>query len=245
MGLSSCNAKEETMKIALVHGQNRKGSSYNIGRFLADKIAGDKDIKEFFLPKDLGGIFCLGCYQCIKNPASCPYFQQKQKIMDAILDSDLLIFTSPTYCMLPSAGMKTFMDLTFNYWMVHRPDAGMFNKKAVVISTAAGMGAGKVTKEIANTLFYWGIPKISRLGFAVQAMNWESVKPDKKNKIEKSVTKLAAELSKNKKVRVGIKTKFMFNIMRMMQKNGMGSSPEEKEYWQSNGWLDSNRPWKK
>ena len=48
MGLSSCNAKEETMKITLVHGQNRKGSSYNIGRLFADKIAGDNDIKEFF-----------------------------------------------------------------------------------------------------------------------------------------------------------------------------------------------------
>lgn len=232
------------MKITLVHGQNRKGSSYNIGRLLVNKLSGTNEIAEFFLPKDLGAIFCLGCYQCIKNPTDCPYYKEKQKIMDAILDSDLLIFTSPTYCMLPSAAMKTFIDLTFNYWMVHRPDERMFNKKAVVISTAAGMGAGKVTKEIANTLFYWGVPKISRLGFAVQAMNWESVNPGKKNKIEKSVTKLAAELSKNKKVRVGFKTRFMFNMMRMMQKNGMGSSPEEKEYWQAKGWLDKDRPWK-
>jgi multimeric flavodoxin WrbA len=232
------------MKITLVHGQNRKGSSYNIGRLLVNKLSGTNEIVEFFLPKDLGVIFCLGCYQCIKNPLSCPYYKEKQKIMDAILDSDLLIFTSPTYCMLPSAAMKTFIDLTFNYWMVHRPDERMFNKKAVVISTAAGMGAGKVTKDIADTLFYWGVPKISRLGFAVQAMNWESVNPGKKNKIEKSVTKLAAELSKNKKVRVGFKTRFMFNMMRMMQKNGMGSSPEEKEYWQAKGWLDKDRPWK-
>jgi multimeric flavodoxin WrbA len=232
------------MKITLVHGQNRKGSSYNIGRLLVNKLSGTNEIAEFFLPKDLAAIFCLGCYQCIKNPTDCPYYKEKQKIMDAILDSDLLIFTSPTYCMLPSAAMKTFIDLTFNYWMVHRPDERMFNKKAVVISTAAGMGAGKVTKDIADTLFYWGVPKISRLGFAVQAMNWESVNPGKKNKIEKSVTKLAAELSKNKKVRVGFKTRFMFNMMRMMQKNGMGSSPEEKEYWQAKGWLDKDRPWK-
>ncbi len=232
------------MKITLIHGQNHKGSSYNIGKMFADKINGTNDVKEFFLPQDLGNIFCVGCYKCIKKPEDCPYYKEKQKIMDAILDSDLLIFTSPTYCMLPSAAMKTFIDLTFNYWMVHRPDERMFNKKAVVISTAAGMGAGKVTKEIANTLFYWGVPKISRLGFAVQAMNWESVNPDKKNKIEKSVTKLAAELSKNKKVRVGFKTRFMFNMMRMMQKNGMGSSPEEKEYWQAKGWLDKGRPWK-
>lgn len=232
------------MKITLIHGQNHKGSSYNIGKMFADKINETNDVKEFFLPQDLGNIFCVGCYKCIKKPEDCPYFARKQNIMESVLDSDLIILTSPTYCMLPSAAMKTFIDLTFNYWMVHRPDERMFNKKAVVISTAAGMGAGKVTKEIANTLFYWGVPKISRLGFAVQAMNWESMNPGKKNKIEKSVTKLAVDFSGNKKVRVGLKTRFMFYIMRMMQKNGMGSSPEEKEYWQAKGWLDKDRPWK-
>ena len=34
---------------------------------------------------------------------------------------------------------------------------------------------------------------------------------------------------------MGIKTKFMFGIMRMMQNKGMGSSSEETEYWKING----------
>ena len=232
------------MKITLIHGQNHKGSSYNIGKMFADKINGTNDVKEFFLPQDLGNIFCVGCYKCIKKTEDCPYFARKQNIMESVLDSDLIILTSPTYCMMPSAPLKAFIDLTFNYWMVHRPDERMFNKKAVVISTAAGMGAGKVTKDMANVLFYWGIPEIRRLGFALQAENWESVAQKKKEKIKKLVTKLAVDFSGNKKVRVGFKTRFMFNIMRMMQKNGMGSSPEEKEYWQAKGWLDKGRPWK-
>ena len=33
-------------------------------------------------------------------------------------------------------------------------------------------------------------------------------------------------------------------IMRMMQKSGMGSSPVEKQYWEENGWLGKQRPWK-
>ena len=33
--------------------------------------------------------------------------------------------------------------------------------------------------------------------------------------------------------------------MRMMQKKGLGSSPEDKEYWKENGWLDKKRPWDK
>lgn len=232
------------MKVTLIHGQNHKGSSYNIGKMLVDKINKANEVKEFFLPQDLGNIFCVGCYKCIKKTEACPYFAQKQNIMESVLDSDLIILTSPTYCMMPSAPLKAFIDLTFTYWMVHRPDERMFNKKAVVISTAAGSGAGKVTKDIANVLFFWGIPKIRRLGFALQAENWESVAQKKKDKIQKVIAKLAVDFSGNKKIRVGFKTRFMFNIMRMMQKNGMGSSPEEKEYWQAKGWLGNGRPWK-
>lgn len=36
----------------------------------------------------------------------------------------------------------------------------------------------------------------------------------------------------------------LFNMMGMMQKNGWGSSPVEKEYWEQNGWLAKDRPWK-
>ena len=53
------------MKITLVHGQNHKGSSYHIGRLLAEQFA-DSDIKEFFLPKDLEH-FCTGCCKCISD----------------------------------------------------------------------------------------------------------------------------------------------------------------------------------
>jgi len=33
-------------------------------------------------------------------------------------------------------------------------------------------------------------------------------------------------------------------MMRMMQKNGMGSSESEKQYWDEMGWLGKGRPWK-
>lgn len=40
-----------------------------------------------------------------------------------------------------------------------------------------------------------------------------------------------------------MKTKFIFYIMRMMQKADWGASPVEKKYWQDNGWLGKKRPW--
>ena len=230
------------MKIVMIHGQNHKGSTYNIGRKIADKI-GAEEIVEFFLPKDLNH-FCVGCYACIDDVTKCPFFEEKNKIMSEVESADILILTTPTYCLRASAPMKSFIDLTFNYWMSHRPRKCMFHKKAIVISTAAGTGAKKAVKDITNALFYWGISYILPYGISIQAMNWDGIKEKKKQKIEKDTTKIANKILKKKNVKVGIKTKVIFMFMRMMQKGNMGSGDADRAYWEGEGWLATARPWK-
>lgn len=231
------------MKIVLIHGQNHQGSSYHIGRMISDKIDGEKEIMEFFLPRDLNH-FCIGCYNCIEGDENCPFYNEKRIIMEAVETAELLIFTTPTYCLRTSAPMKSFIDLTFTYWMSHRPRKCMFSKKAVVVSTAAGSGAKSAIKDITTALFYWGVPYIKSYGLALQAMNWEMVSSKKKEKIQKDTACLAKKLSNGKKPYVGIRTRFIFKMMAGMQSVGFGSSPLEKEYWKSNGWLGKKRPWK-
>ena len=232
------------MKITIIHGQNHKGSSYHTGRLLVDQIPGEHEITEFFLPRDLNH-FCLGCYRCIENDADCPWYAQKNVIVDAMEKADLLVFTTPTYCMAPSASLKALLDLSFTMWMAHRPRGSMFLKKAVVLSTSAGSSTAGAIKGVAQNLFYWGVPKIYRYGAKVQAMNWESVKPMTKQKIEKATAKLAKKLGKNTPPRVGLKTRFMFFMMGRMQKANFNASPIEKQYWQERGWLGKARPWKR
>lgn len=164
--------------------------------------------------------------------------------MAEVETADILILTTPTYCMRTSAPMKSFIDLTFNYWMVHRPRKCMFSKKAIVVSTAAGSGTKTAIKDITNTLFYWGVPYVLSYGISVQAMSWNGVADKKKLKIGKDTDKIVKKLMKRKSGKVGLRTKFMFRIMGMIQKAGWGSSPVEKTYWESNGWLDKDRPWK-
>ena len=231
------------MKIVMINGQNHKGSTYNIGRMLAEKLGSDKDITEFFLPKDLNH-FCLGCYTCIEDDTKCPFYEEKNRIMKEIEEADILIFTTPTYCLRASAPMKSFIDLTFNYWMSHRPRKCMFNKKAVVISTAAGSGAKKAVKDVSDALFYWGIPCIVEYGICIQAMNWDGVSEKKKQKIEKDTIRIAQRLSRKKCVKAGIKTKAIFSLMRMMQKADFGSGEADKSYWEKSGWLGKEGPWR-
>jgi multimeric flavodoxin WrbA len=158
--------------------------------------------------------------------------------------ADLIVFTTPNYCMGPTASMKALLDLMFDCWMSHRPKEWMFNKRAVVISTTAGAGAAQAIKCVKKSLFYWGIPYIRSYGVSVQAMNWNSVKDEKKAKIERDMTNLAAKLTCIGKPKVGMKEKFIFRLMANMHKAGWDSSPAEKQYWEQRGWLSKDRPWK-
>lgn len=231
------------MKIVMLNGQNHKGSTYHIGRMIADRIEGENEITEFFLPRDLNH-FCTGCYKCIEEQTACPFYPDKIKIIDAIDAADILIVTTPTYCMHMSAPLKSFFDLTFDMWMSHRPMQSMFRKRAVIVSTSAGAGAKSAMKDVKDCLFYLGVPYVIKYGMAVQAMNWEGVSTDKMKKIDRKTDIIAKKLSSKKRPSVGIKTRFMFMMMGMMQKKGWNSSPVETQYWKENGWFDGQKPWK-
>ena len=195
------------MNIVMLNGQNHKGSTYHIGRMIADGIAGGT-VTEFFFPKDLPH-FCTGCYRCIEDRDACPYADEKKPILDAVDNADILIVTTPTYCLHVSAPLKSFIDLTFDLWMSHRPMESMFRKKAVVVSTSAGASTRSAIKDVKDALVYLGVPEIRRYGIAVQAMNWDGVAPKKKARIEKDAAALAKKLSNCRTPRVGIKTRFL------------------------------------
>ncbi|MCI7130211.1 MAG: NAD(P)H-dependent oxidoreductase [Lachnospiraceae bacterium] len=231
------------MKITMIHGQNHKGSTYHIGRMLAEALEKEENITEFFLPRDLNH-FCLGCYTCIENEEKCPFYEEKKRIADAMEQADLLIFTTPNYCMAPSAPLKAFIDLFYQYWIPHRPRKCMFSKKAVVISTTAGAGAGCAIKTVKRTLAYWGIPYIKTYGVAVQASCWEEVKADKKEKILKDMVKLAGKLRRASCGKPSPYIRFMFRMMVLSRKNQVGDLPAETGYWKEHGWLNGRVPWK-
>ena len=96
------------MKIAMINGQNHKGSTYHIGKMLADKLGGE--VTEFFLPKDFGH-FCIGCNQCIvKDEKLCLYYKELKPLTDAIDSADVIILTSPVYVYHCTGSMKAWLD---------------------------------------------------------------------------------------------------------------------------------------
>ena len=230
------------MKITVINGQSHKGSTYHIGKMLADKLGGE--VTEYFLPKDFGDM-CIGCTACIlKSEQLCPHYQRLEKLTNAIDEADVLVFTSPVYVYHVTGAMKSFLDHYGYRWMVHRPEKKTFSKQAVCISTAAGAGTKSTNKDIADSLFFWGVPKVYKYGVNVHAMSYSRISDKTKAEIDKKTTDIANKIkAKNGKVKVGIKTKAFFEIMRMIQHKS-GWNEADTDYWHNKGWDGKKRPWK-
>lgn len=228
------------MKIAMIHGQNHKGSTYHIARMLADKLEGE--VTEFFLPRDFGQ-FCVGCTNCFqKSEKLCPHYEKLLPITQAMDEADVLILDSPVYVYHVTGSMKTFLDHYGYRWIVHRPREEMFHKQAVCISTAAGAGMKSTNKDMADSMFFWGVGKIYIYGIAVAATSYAGIDEKRKEKIQKKTTELAEKIRKNNgKVKVSIKTKMFFYLMRMLQKKGW--NPVDVAYWKERGWDKGKHPW--
>ncbi len=232
------------MKITVIHGQSHKGSTYHITKQIIDKISGaDKEVYEYFMPSDTPN-YCVGCYKCFyESENACPQAEKVQKLVESMEASDVIVIDSPTYCYGMTGQLKTFFDHLGYMWLSHRPKQAMFRKVGIVISTAAGAGSNKVTKALAQQMFWLGIPKVFQYSKSVKASNWETI-PDKfRESIAKDISNLSIKVNAIvKKVRPDFRLRLVFTIMRKMQKSNNWNMVDH-DYWKENGWLDKNRPW--
>ena len=56
--------------------------------------------------------YFAGCFRCMKNGGECIYDDDMRKILQKLLDSDLLIFNYPLYCYGMPAMMKAIIERT-------------------------------------------------------------------------------------------------------------------------------------
>ncbi len=233
------------MKILMINGTMRKGSTYNIAHLLINNLVQENDtVEELFLPQAMPH-FCVGCASCVmKGEENCPHFEYVDKIRQSIDEADILIFTSPVFVMHTTGQMKALLDHFAYRWMVHRPEEKMFTKQAVVISTAAGAGTKSTNKDILDSLNFWGVGKTYSYGKAVAATSWDHVSSKKVSVITKDMKKLAEKI-KSKAGRVGpsLKVRVIFGFIRLMHKK-VELNKIDNDYWKNKGWINNQRPWK-
>lgn len=235
------------MKITVIHGSPRKGNTYHAAQIFMDEMKkqGETEFFEFFLPKDMPE-FCKGCMNCVLHGEQfCPHAKYRDPILEKMVESDALIFTTPVYVMRESGGMKAFLDHFPFLFIVHRAKPEMFHKKAFILSTTAGAGTGKAMKAIEESLKYWGVNRVYKKGFTLFSGNWKDMKQEKQDKFERQLRSCARKFQKDvashKDHLPYIKTRFMFTLCKKMP----AKCDIDRKYWEEQGWLNGKSPFKK
>lgn len=223
------------MKIVVIHGQAHKKNTFKVTQLLLKELNScEEDIVEFNV-NDISP--CCGCTQCIiKDESLCPHYQQISSIIKSIDEADVIVMDSPNYCMGMTGQLKSFCDHLAYRWMSHRP-VDMRSKIGVAISSTAGAGASKTTKQIAEQMIWWSVGKVYQITFTIGALSIEEVKDTQLEKLKKKINKVAKNI--NEKVgnsKPSFKTRFYFKVMTIMNKK-MPWSEIETDYWKRQGWI--------
>ncbi len=239
------------MKIVVVNGTEKHGVTFKLKEMFLAPFREKADIKEFYLPKDCPA-FCAGCTTCFaQGEDKCKNSAYSKPIREAIEAADLLVFTTPAYVMHTTGAMKAFLDHMAFRWMPHRPHPAMFSKRAVIISQCLGAGAKSAAKDIKDSLSWWGISNIKVFTASLMSdVIWDNLPLAKRNKLTAKINKLSRKVAKvnyNKPAHTSVKTKLKFYMCRMIQKSISKQQRDSLDctYWTKQGWLGSNRPWKK
>lgn len=236
------------MKIAVIHGQNHKGTTYGMAHSVLEHLLKDADeIQEFFLPKDGPG-FCHGCYSCfMKGEETCPEATKVQPIAQAIEWADVILLASPNYVLEMSGAMKNLMDHLAYHWVTHRPHGDMFTKVGVTIASAAGAPSVHMVRSMAKQLKWLGVPQVYALSVACGVAPGEQLSAKKQQEIERKAEKLAKKVKRRvAHPRPSLRGKLMFGIFRKMQSAPKAAwNPTDRDWWVAQGWTGKTRPWKK
>lgn len=229
------------MKITVINGTEVKGCTYHIKEIFLEELRSVNEVKEFYLPRDLPH-FCGGCKKCfINNEHLCPHAKYVDKIWTSMLESDLLVFTSPVYALRTTAQMKSLLDHLCVHWMVHRPDESMFQKKAVILTNAVGIFNGGAQKDIATSLMWLGISDIKKLKFALkESVFWNELSDNRRNMIIRKTIRKAKKYRKNYAVHMGIKVRLLFDFCKKMHQSIVKKErvlSADNQYWVVKGWI--------
>lgn len=96
-------------KICIIVGSRRDGNSSKLAKLIKDKLKKERIISNIIIPGNQKIYLCTGCMDCDEN-GKCDFKDDMEENINKILQSDTLIFISPTRWNLLSGDLKIFMD---------------------------------------------------------------------------------------------------------------------------------------
>ncbi|MBC8442263.1 MAG: flavodoxin family protein [Deltaproteobacteria bacterium] len=132
------------MKVTILQGSARKkGNTARVLTWVEEELIGlGHEVDSIYLhSKNLKG--CLGCAKCKEKPDTigCVQKDDVREILEKMIDSQLIIFSSPLYFWGFSAQIKAVIDRTYSlYTNYNLPDHASLidGRRQALIATGAG-----------------------------------------------------------------------------------------------------------
>lgn len=226
------------MKVTAFVGSARKKHTYNATERFLKRLQTLGDVEyEIIMLSDYDLQTCKGCLLCMdKGEEFCPLKDDRDMLIQKIVESDGIVFASPNYSFQVSASMKIFLDrLAFFF---HRPR--FFGKTCTGIVTQGIYGGS----DIARYLDFVG----SGLGFNTVKgcciTTREPITEKRQKRTNESIDRLSerfySRLIKNQYPAPSLIWLAMFRMGRTSRKTVLDESFRDYAYCKEKGWFDSD-----
>jgi len=129
--------------LGIIGSPRKLGNCEVLVKEISRNIEEDHVLKLIRMP-DLKIQPCRACYKCVFGER-CPLDDDFKCVMDSLIESDAVIFASPTYVLGPNASIKAFSDRGMQFYNVLDKMSG----KPGVTVTVAGVNGGEGYTSVA------------------------------------------------------------------------------------------------
>lgn len=229
------------MKVLAIIGSPRKSGHSS---FIIDKIEekiksmSDVDFERIYLA-DANLELCKGCGVCLlKGEENCPNKDDREKIVEKILNANGVIFISPVYAMNMTALMKNLMDRTA--YTMHRPR--FFNQYTMIVSVTGGSGLKETIKSM-SAIKYSGYNIVNTLGVvAPKALKTNTISDlNILKKIDSEAEKFYNNLQAKKPISASFDNLMQFKIQRGIFQLFKDDLPCDYNYFEEHGLFDPKK----
>jgi multimeric flavodoxin WrbA len=222
--------------VLVIMGSPRRGNTMRAAQAIEERMKSLGEVAfEYCMLKDADLAHCRGCFLCFeKGEEHCPLHDDAPEIERRMHEADGVIFATPVYGMNVSGLFKTFVD-RFSY-IFHRPR--FFDKKALLLTTAALLGEKDVLDYLDLVARIWGFEVAGRVGLVMPPYDLPEEKARRnKETIDAAARAFHASLHRTRRS-PSFRDVMLFHGQRATFRELDDLAPVDYEYWEQNGWLD-------
>jgi len=227
------------MKVTAFIGSARKRHTYHATLDFLKKLKtlGDDIEYETVILSDYNIQICKGCLLCLdKGEEFCPSKDDRDELINKMMDSDGIVWATPNYSFQVSAIMKTFLDrLGFVF---HRPR--FFGKTSTCIVAQGIYGGKNIVKYLNFVGRGMGFNVVKGCYITTREPITEKARKKNEEMIDKLSKKFYARLMKKE---YPVPSLFELMIFRMSRKGiqtSLNESYRDYTYYREKGWFESD-----